>query len=210
MAYPTWQRDQCARGQLTWCQGCSQSPPCLLEEELAACMWLPLWRQRSFSALLQSNTLQKLTALQLLRFEWSKWLWLAFYHRDLFPMNHYHLTKEPTQHLLKRKRKSSPFPFSPKSCESVLWHWEWKAVRNGWAFWGLTGTDDSGNNITYALAVRHLPDKHSGCSELSASGPFAWSLSACFSSESPAVPAFPEAPVISLRSPGSWAVLSGL
>lgn len=63
-------------------------------------MWLHLWRQRSFSALLPGNTLQKLAPLQLLRFEWGKWPWLAFHRQHLFPVSHRHLTEEPTQQLL--------------------------------------------------------------------------------------------------------------
>lgn len=47
-------------------------------------------------------------------------------------------------------------PFSPKCSESVLWHWEWKAVRNGWACRDLSGKDNSENNIAYALAAVHL------------------------------------------------------
>lgn len=41
-----------------------------------------------------------------------------------------------------KERESCPVVFGPKDCESVLWHGEWKAERNGWAFRALTGRED--------------------------------------------------------------------
>lgn len=39
---------------------------------------------------------------------------------------------------MEKKKKISPLPCSPKCCESVLWHWEWKAPGSGWASPPLT------------------------------------------------------------------------
>ena len=57
----------------------------------------------------------------------------------------------------KKKKKSSLFPFSPKGCESELWHWEWKAVRNGRALRDLTGKANSENSVTCGLSLTHQP-----------------------------------------------------
>lgn len=94
---------QCAQTQRTRRQRCSRTPPCCSGARPAACVWFPPGTQRSRSALLQGNTLQKLSALQLLRLEWGKRPWSAFLHKVLFPVNH-PLSEEPTQHLLKRAR----------------------------------------------------------------------------------------------------------
>ena len=89
-----------------------------------------LWRQRSFSAIQQGNALQTPSALQLLGLNevnghdrpftariCSRWIIIIWPRSQL-------------SIFWKEEKKLSLFPFSPKGCESELWHWDWKAARN--------------------------------------------------------------------------------